>query len=174
MGRSVLGKHVVFCDPVDNDHVCADKPGSALGTELVWVPGSSLMFSAQPHVLSACSLLVVVLARAEPPVVSPQWTAGTGLMGSPSSTTAGHGPPRSSLMMLFRPSETMPSLPPGQWLIFRRCVCKGKADRVGDWTDRQMQIHTYSHAYTHCPVLLNPGERGFHLTSYWQVAFVAL
>lgn len=143
MGSSVLGKHVVFCDPVDNNHVCVDKPGSALGTELVWVPGSSLMFSAQPHVLSACSLLVAVLAGAEPPVVSPQWTAGTGLTGSPSSTTAGHGPPRSSSMMLFRPSETMPLSPPGQWLIFRRRVCEGKADRAGHWTDRQTDAVTH-------------------------------
>lgn len=36
----------------------------------------------------------------------------TGLTANPSSTTAGHGPPRSSLMTLCRPSGTMPLSPP--------------------------------------------------------------
>lgn len=61
MERSVLGKYVVFCEPVDTT-MCVR---INLGPPWEWVPGSNLMLSAQAHVLSACSLLVVVLAGAE-------------------------------------------------------------------------------------------------------------
>lgn len=71
-----LGKHVVFCEPEDTATCVRINLGPPWEQNLVWFPGSNLMFSVQPHFLSACSLLVAVLAGAEHPCFLP-----SGLLG---------------------------------------------------------------------------------------------
>ena len=87
-----------------------------------------------------------------------QWTAGTGPTASPSSTMAGRGLQRSSLMTSCRPSKTTPLSPPGWRLVSWWFTFKGKAAGVG-WTDTDIlptplhtpHRHTHTHTHSHTP-----------------------